>query len=234
MPDCPLTVSHLNTLGLLDSGLTVRQAGDRLGLDYGGTRRRLANIYGLLAVHSLTQALHTCHKEGWMPEAQQARTSPQRFHRLLGCPLSPGELSALQEAASGLTSKQAAMKLGLAHRTYLRRLTLAYQRLGVSCIGQALAVCFAEGWVDSDLERVGRSEEGQEVTWAQRLYLEAFDQSLGAEKSVTPDLGEVLRTARLRADALVGVNHEAHRTTAARQPSADPIDQLLTNMATRL
>jgi hypothetical protein len=57
------------------------------------------------------------------------------------------------------------------------------------------------------------------VTWSQRLYLEAFDQSLRAGD----DPQEVERTRQLRAAALAGLCTEAGVDVPWRALDADPI-----------
>ena len=77
----------------------------------------------------------------------------------------------------------------------------AYARLGVASIAQALAVCTQAGWLD-EVPDDGAIVElaDRRVTWAQRLYIEAFDQSLRSGNNAD----EQERTQQLRGAALKG------------------------------
>jgi hypothetical protein len=99
----------------------------------------------------------------------------------------------------------------------------AYQRLGVSTIAQALAVCTQAGWFDvvpQDGAVVALVD--RRVTWAQRLYLEAFDQSLQARD----DPAELARTRQLRESALTGICREAGIERPWRAVTGDPIERI--------
>jgi hypothetical protein len=100
----------------------------------------------------------------------------------------------------------------------------AYGRLGVATIAQALAVCTSVGWLD-EVPNDGALVEiaDRRVTWAQRLYLEAFDQTLRAGD----DDGELDRTGQLRRAALAGVCREAGTPLPPLRVLNDPLERLV-------
>jgi hypothetical protein len=125
--------------------------------------------------------------------------------------------------STGLTYAGAARETCRSTSTIRSLLHTAYQRLGVSTIAQALAVCTHAGWLDAvpaDGSIVALAD--RRVTWAQRLYLEAFDQSLSAGG----DSDEVERTQRLREAALTGLYREVGQERPWRRASSDPVDRL--------
>jgi hypothetical protein len=104
----------------------------------------------------------------------------------------------------------------------------AYRRLGVSTIAQALVTCTHAGWLDPvPAEGTVLQFADQRVTWAQRLYLEAFDQTLRAGD----DPLEVHRTLTLRQAALTGVYREAGREQPWRQASTGPLERIANAIA---
>jgi DNA-binding CsgD family transcriptional regulator len=133
-------------------------------------------------------------------------------------------MQTLRQMARGLTYSQAAGESHRSPSTVRSLLHTAYKRLGVSTISQALAVCTAAGWLD-EVPQDGAAVEfaDNRVTWAQRLYLEAFEQSLRARED--PD--EVTRTRMLRRAALTGVYNEARKEQPRRRFSSDPLGRLL-------
>ena len=99
----------------------------------------------------------------------------------------------------------------------------ACRRLGVATIVQAVALCTDLGWIDY-VAADGASVESADprVTWGQRLYLEAFDQSLRAAE----DRNELERTRLLREAALSGVFKESGTKPDVRPASTDPIARI--------
>jgi DNA-binding CsgD family transcriptional regulator len=160
----------------------------------------------------------------------RSRLPPSRTPAFAGCVLSPRELQTIKALARGLTYAQTAEEYGCSASTVRTLLRTAYQRLGVRTIAQALAVCTHIGWLDAIPEGAEIIElaDRRRVTWAQRLYLEAFDQALRAGDD--PD--EVARTRLLREAALTGVYREAgiHRKRDTEQPwrqvAAHPLERL--------
>jgi DNA-binding CsgD family transcriptional regulator len=163
---------------------------------------------------------------------QHKRLPPSRVPALPGCVLSPGELQTLRQVARGLSYAEAAREAHRSRSTVRSLLHTAYQRLGVSTIVQALTVCWQAGWIDAVPQggAIGQLTD-RRVTWAQRLYLEAFDQSLRARD----DLREVERTRWLRESALEGIYREAagqRRCSRVgderrwRELRSDPIDRI--------
>jgi DNA-binding CsgD family transcriptional regulator len=166
-----------------------------------------------------------------MPPASRAIPAPAR-ERLPassrpafdGCPLTPSELHVIRHIASGLTYAEVAREMRLSTSTLRTHLSNAYGRLGVSSIAQALAACSQAGWLD-EVPRDGAAVEfaDRRVTWAQRLYLEAFDQSLRAGE----DPEERERSQRLREAALAGVYNEAGGDPPpARRTTVDPLERI--------
>jgi DNA-directed RNA polymerase specialized sigma24 family protein len=125
--------------------------------------------------------------------------------------------------ASGMSYAQVAEATRRRPSTVRTLVHHAYQRLGVSTIAQALAVCTQVGWFD-DVPQDGAivTLADRRVTWAQRLYLEAFDQSLQAGD----DPEELARTRQLREAALTGMCREAGVETPWRGASGDPIERI--------
>jgi hypothetical protein len=125
--------------------------------------------------------------------------------------------------ARGLSYAEAAREAHRSHSTVRSLLHTAYRRLGVSTIAQALAVCWDAGWLDPVPNDGAAVELGdRRVTWAQRLYLEAFDQYLQAGD----DLREVERTRRLREAALEGMYRGTGEERPWRELTSDPIDRI--------
>jgi DNA-binding CsgD family transcriptional regulator len=151
------------------------------------------------------------------------RLPPSSSPAFPGCLLSPSELQALRLMATGLTYAGAARESCRSTSTIRSLLHTAYRRLGVTSIAQALAVCTHAGWLDAvpaDGSIVAMAD--RRVTWAQRLYLEAFDQSLRS----SGDAREVERTGRLRDAALTGLYREVGKERPWRRASNDPLDRL--------
>ena len=151
------------------------------------------------------------------------RLPPSRRPAFVGCVLSPRELEALRLLARGFTYAQAAHELGCAQSTVRTLLQTAYKRLGTSTIAQAVALCAHVGWLDlvpDDGESVELAD--RRVSWAQRLYLEAFDQSLRAGDDAT----EVERTRVLRDAALTGLFKEVDKERPWRAAATDPLERI--------
>jgi DNA-directed RNA polymerase specialized sigma24 family protein len=125
--------------------------------------------------------------------------------------------------ARGLSYAQVADATRRRPSTVRTLLHHAYQRLGVATIAQALAVCTQVGWLD-DVPQDGAivALADRRVTWAQRLYLEAFDQSLQAGD----DPEEIARARQLREAALTGMCREASIERPWRGISRDPIERV--------
>jgi hypothetical protein len=129
--------------------------------------------------------------------------------------------------ARGLTYGQAASESRRSVSTVRTLLHNAYRRLGVATIAQALAVCTHIGWLDAvpeDGAAVNLAD--RRVTWAQRLYLEAFDQTLRAGT----DPKELERTQRLREAALAGLYKEAGKARPWRALTSDPIEGIVRDL----
>jgi DNA-binding CsgD family transcriptional regulator len=155
--------------------------------------------------------------------AARKRLPPSRTPAFRGCILTRREFETIKALARGLSYAQAAEEVCCSTSTVRSLLQTAYQRLGVSTIAQALAVCTRIGWLDvvpHDGELVHLAD--RRVTWAQRLYLEAFDQALRAGD----DANEVARTGVLRDAALTGMYREADKERPWRQAGADPLERL--------
>jgi DNA-binding CsgD family transcriptional regulator len=162
-----------------------------------------------------------------LPSRQRKRLPPSRTPALPGCVLSPSELQTLRQMARGLTYGQAAIESRRKVSTVRTHLHNAYRRLGVATIAQALALCTHIGWLDrvaDDGAVVDLAD--RRVTWAQRLYLEAFDQTLRAGT----DPKELERTQRLREAALGGMYREAGKARPWRAFSSDPIDAIVRDL----
>ncbi len=165
------------------------------------------------------------------PQARELGTRGSRPKRLPpsstpafgGCVLSPSELQILRQMARGLSYAEAARETRRSPSTVRSLLHSAYQRLGVSTIAQALAVCTQIGWLDP-VPQDGAVVESADrrVTWAQRLYLEAFDQSLRA--GTDPD--EADRTQQLRKAALAGMCRGVGTVRPGRRLTSDPIERI--------
>jgi DNA-binding CsgD family transcriptional regulator len=151
------------------------------------------------------------------------RLPPSSVPAFAGCVLSPSELQTLRQLARGLSYAEAAREAHRSHSTVRSLLHTAYKRLGVTTIAQALVVCWQAGWLDV-VPRDGVVVElaDRRVTWAQRLYLEAFDQSLRAGD----DVEEVERTQRLREAALEGMFRGVGKERPWRQLTSDPISRI--------
>lgn len=151
------------------------------------------------------------------------RLPPSTVPAFAGCVLSPSELQTLRQLARGLSYADAAREAHRSHSTVRSLLHTAYKRLGVTTIAQALVICWQAGWLD-EVPRDGVVVElaDRRVTWAQRLYLEAFDQSLRAGD----DVEEVERTRRLREDALEGMFRGVGKERPWRQMTSDPISRI--------
>jgi DNA-binding CsgD family transcriptional regulator len=134
--------------------------------------------------------------------------------------LSPSELQTLRQMARGLSYGEAARESRRKESTVRTHLHNAYRRLGAASITQALSLCTHIGWLDpvpNDGAAVNLAD--RRVTWAQRLYLEAFDQALRAGT----DPNELERTQRLRDAALAGMYKEAGKAQPWRALRSDPI-----------
>jgi DNA-binding CsgD family transcriptional regulator len=145
-----------------------------------------------------------------------------------GCPLTASELDTLRQVARGLSYESAAQETRRSVSTVRSLLHNAYRRLGVATIAQALVTCTHAGWLDPvPAEGTVVQFADQRVTWAQRLYLEAFDQTLRAGD----DSAEVQRTLSLRQAALTGVYREVGKEQPWRQAAADPIERIANAIA---
>ena len=140
-----------------------------------------------------------------------------------GCVLSVSELQTLRCLARGITYAEAAEEMCIGLSTVRSHLHAAYQRLGVSTLWQALVACMHAGWLD-EVSQDGALVQAADrrVTWAQRLYLEAFDQTLRAGDDAT----ELRRTSVLRSAALTGVYREAGKEQPWRQATAHPLARI--------
>ncbi len=120
-------------------------------------------------------------------------------------------MATVRQMARGLTYAEAANETHCTLSTIRTLLHNAYGRLGVRTVAEALIVCTRVGWLDevSD-DGVGVEHADRRVSWAQRLYLEAFEQYLRAGD----DPAELARTSVLRDAALTGMYNE----TARRRP----------------
>jgi DNA-binding CsgD family transcriptional regulator len=155
--------------------------------------------------------------------APPRRMPPSSRPAFAGCVLTRRELDALKQLARGLSYAQAARELGCSTSTVRSLLHTAYKRLGVSTIVQALAVCTDVGWLDfvpNDGEVVELAD--RRVTWAQRLYLEAFDQALRAGD----DAAEIERTRVLRDAAVTGMFKEVDKERPWRAMANDPLERI--------
>jgi DNA-binding CsgD family transcriptional regulator len=156
-------------------------------------------------------------------QSGRRRLPPSSTPAFPGCLLSPSELDVLRLMATGLTYAAAARRTCRSTSTVRSLLHTAYRRLGVRTIAQAFAVCTHAGWLDpvpADGSIVALAD--RRVTWAQRLYLEAFDQFLRA--SGEPE--EVERTQRLREAALTGLYREVGQDRPWRRAAGDPMARL--------
>jgi hypothetical protein len=128
--------------------------------------------------------------------------------------------------ARGISYETAARETRRKVSTIRSLLHTAYGRLGVTTIAQALAVCTSVGWLDEVRDDGALVElADRRVTWAQRLYLEAFDQTLRAGD----DQAERERTAQLRSAALGGMYREADMSAPPWRVARDrdPLGRLL-------
>jgi DNA-binding CsgD family transcriptional regulator len=161
--------------------------------------------------------------DGGRSASRRKRLPPSTIPAFAGCVLSPSELQTLRQMARGLSYAEAAREAHRSHSTVRSLLHTAYRRLGVSTSAQALAVCWDAGWLDPVPHDGVAVELGdRRVTWAQRLYLEAFDQYLQSGD----DLEEVERTRRLREAALEGMYRGAGEERPWRELTSDPIDRI--------
>ena len=153
------------------------------------------------------------------------RLPPSSMPAFPGCLLSPSEMQTIRQMARGLSYAEAARETRRCTSTIREHLHNAYGRLGVCSIAQALAVCTQAGWLDpvpDDGAPVQLADS--RVSWAQRLYLEAFDQSLRAGD----DQAEQERTRQLRNAALTGVYRDAAKDRPPwRAMSNEPIDRII-------
>ena len=151
------------------------------------------------------------------------RLPPSRKPAFVGCVLTPRELATLRLLARGLSHAEAANELCCSRSTVRSLLHTAYRRLGASTITQALAVCHHVGWLDA-VPHDGKIVElaDRRVTWAQRLYLEAFDQFLRAGANRT----ELERTRVLRDATLTGVFREVDKQRPWRVVTSDPLARI--------
>jgi DNA-binding CsgD family transcriptional regulator len=112
------------------------------------------------------------------------------MNHAIDCPLSVRQHEVMLLIMRGLTYKQAARELGIAHSTARTHMHRAYVRLGVSGRGQACALMLRNGWVDPGellADYAGppyttSRRRAKEAAWlpspAQRLYLDAFHELL--------------------------------------------------------
>jgi hypothetical protein len=129
----------------------------------------------------------------------------------------------MRQMARGLSYAEAASESHRGVSTVRTLLQTAYRRLGVASIAQALALCSSAGWLDPVVEDGAAVHlADRRVTWAQRLYLEAFDQSLRAGT----DAAELRRTQRLREAALTGMFKDARKQQPWRAATRDPIEAI--------
>ena len=154
---------------------------------------------------------------------RRRRLAPATTPAFADCVLTASELQTVRQMARGLSYAEAARETRRSESTVRSLLHRAYGRLGVSTIAQALVVCTYAGWFDA-VPRDGADVEyaDRRVTWAQRLYLEAFDQSLRAGAAPS----DLDRTQRLRDGALTGMYREAGKERPWRQVTCDPIDRI--------
>lgn len=155
--------------------------------------------------------------------APQCRLPPSRSPAFAGCVLSLREIEVVRQLARGLTYAQVADATGRRTSTVRSLVSQAKGRLGVSTLAEAVAICMQAGWldvVDQDGQAVALADP--RVTWAQRLYLEAFDQSLAAGD----DPQEVARTRQLREAALTGMCREAGLERPWRAMAGDPLERI--------
>ena len=129
----------------------------------------------------------------------------------------------IRHLSRGLTYIQIAEQLRRSKGTVRSQLHCAYARLGVSSGAHAVSVCMQAGWLD-EVPHDGTVLKlaDRRVTWAQRLYLEAFDQSLRAGD----DTAEVERTQTLRDAALSGLLREADKERPWRATASDPLERI--------
>jgi DNA-binding CsgD family transcriptional regulator len=160
-----------------------------------------------------------------VPAWARRRLPPSSTPAFPGCLLSPSEMQTIRQMARGLSYAEAARETRRCTSTIRKHLHNAYGRLGVSSIVQALAVCTQAGWLDpvpDDGAPVQLADS--RVSWAQRLYLEAFDQSLRAGD----DQAEQERTCRLRDAALTGMYKDAGKDRPPwRAVPNEPIDRII-------
>ena len=144
-----------------------------------------------------------------------------------GCPLTGSEFVVVQLVAQGLSYKEVAARLGIAHGTVRIHLHNAYRRLNVLCAMHAVLACVKAGWIDVEIPGYDRApdpraddreglrralsdlagairERQPPVTLRQHAYLEAFDELLRARNS---DAAQAARARML--DRLGGVLAEA-------------------------
>jgi DNA-binding CsgD family transcriptional regulator len=152
------------------------------------------------------------------------RLPPARRPAFAGCPLTASELQVVRLLAGGISYETAARETRRKVSTIRSLLHTAYARLGVTTIAQALAVCTSVGWLDEVRDDGALVElADHRVTWAQRLYLEAFDQTLRAGD----DEAERERTGQLRSAALGGMYREAGTSVPPWRVARDPLGLLL-------
>ena len=159
------------------------------------------------------------------PSARRSpRLPPAQHPAFAGCLLTASELQVVRQLARGVSYETAAYETRRSVSTVRSLVHNAYGRLGVATIAQALAVCTSVGWLD-EVPNDGALVEtaDRRVTWAQRLYLEAFDQTLRAGD----DDGELDRTGQLRRAALAGVCREAGTPLPPPRVLNDPLERLV-------
>ena len=129
----------------------------------------------------------------------------------------------IRHLSRGLTYIEIAEQLRRSKSTVRSQLHWAYARLGVSSGAHAVSVCMQAGWLDEvPHDGTALNLADRRVTWAQRLYLEAFDQSLRAGD----DSAEVERTQSLRDAALIGLLREADKERPWRATASDPLERI--------
>lgn len=156
------------------------------------------------------------------------RNPHSRRPAFVGCLLSRKELDTLDALARGLTYCHAAAEMGCSCGTVRSQVRSACRRLDVTTPEQALELCTELGWLDPVPGNVSTVQlADQEVTWAQRLYLEAFDQFLRARSDAT----EVKRTELLRDAAMTGMFREADQQRPPRRAmKADPLERIASTL----
>jgi DNA-binding NarL/FixJ family response regulator len=229
MPGAALSTKELGVMRLLAGGMTRRDVAVKLHMRLGSMSVLLQSVFDALGAHSIFEAIEACRVDGLLePLVPESDLNVVRFRPAENCPLSPRELGVLAQGANGRNPADSGEQLGMSAHSVRNSLSDAYRRLHVTSLGQALAACYAHGWLDTDLARSEQSCQDEKVTWAQRLYLEAWDQGRTARSDE-----EHARSQRMRADALAGVMREANVDLPDRPRAVAPIvDSVLEHMLT--